>query len=140
MILPFPPPADLLPHRGIALVLDEITALVPGERAVGLWSPRDQYFAGHFPGDQVLPGHWSTEAINLVAACAILAQYPDRLLLYREGYQKFIGGVRPGDTLELVADVTSLREERGRLIASADGSASVAGKIVVKATGIKIVA
>jgi 3-hydroxyacyl-[acyl-carrier-protein] dehydratase len=133
-------PADVLPHRGIALALDEISELVPGGRGTGIWTPDLRYFEGHFPDDPVLPGHWTTEAVNLIAGCVVLAAYPGYLALYREGAQKFLGVVRPGDRLEVVAEVTKLRDERGQVIAEATGYASASGKTVVKVSMIKIVA
>src|SRR5437870_1808654 len=95
-----PKPKELLPHRGIALALDEITEL-SSERAVGLWTPDDRYFEGHFPQEAFLPGHWQTESVALIGACAVLSERPELLFLFRESHGVFKKPVKQGETLEV---------------------------------------
>jgi hypothetical protein len=60
---------QLLPQRRSALLLDEISELVPGHYAVGryLVNPDLDVLKGHFAGDPTLPGVYSMEAVNQLA-------------------------------------------------------------------------
>lgn len=49
---------EIIPHRHPFLLLDYIEDYVPGEYAVGYKcvSYREEFFAGHFPEEPVMPG------------------------------------------------------------------------------------
>lgn len=127
-----PRPADVLPHRPPFLFVDEITALEPGEQAVGTWTltGEEDFFAGHFPGRPTLPGVLMCEAIAQVGAVALLTdeRYVGKLPLFGGlDSARFRRQVGPGDTLEL-------RVEMGRLSARAgkgSGTATVNGELAV---------
>ena len=127
-----PRPADVLPHRPPFLFVDEITALEPGEQAVGAWTltGEEDFFAGHFPGRPTLPGVLMCEAIAQVGAVALLTdeRYAGKLPLFGGlDSARFRRQVGPGDTLEL-------RVEMGRLSARAgkgSGTATVNGELAV---------
>lgn len=140
----FPMLEELIAHRDIALVLDEITELEPGERATGLWTPDERYFEGHFPERKILPGHWQEESVALIGACALLAERPDLLPMFRERHNKFKGIVKEGDTLEVSAEFGDIEEKEiagvKMLIASGTGKAKVDGKTVYQAMLLKAVA
>ena len=70
-----PAPSDLLPHRTPFLLVDEMTSIVPGESASGIWrlTGDEYFFRGHFPGRPTLPGVLMCEAIAQVGAAAVLA-------------------------------------------------------------------
>ena len=127
-----PRPADVLPHRPPFLFVDEITALEPGDQAVGTWTltGEEDCFAGHFPGRPTLPGVLMCEAIAQVGAVALLTdeRYAGKLPLFGGlDSARFRRQVGPGDTLEL-------RVEMGRLSARAgkgSGTATVNGELAV---------
>jgi 3-hydroxyacyl-[acyl-carrier-protein] dehydratase len=125
-----PTPESLLPHRAPFLFLDQITDIVPGVSARGLWrlTGDEFFFPGHFPGRPTLPGVLMCEAIAQLGAAAVLSdpQFAGKLPLFGglDG-ARFRRQVVPGD--ELVLEV-----ELGRMSARAgkgSGRALVAGDV-----------
>lgn len=146
-----PRPDELLAHRGMALVLDAITELEPGVHGTGVWTPKHgefthdtDYFDGHFPGEPILPGHWTMESVALIGGCVLLSARPNLLPFFRENHGIFKRPVRPGETLEVSAEFGELKEmNRGgvsMITASGTGQAKVDGKLVYEARILKAVA
>lgn len=132
-----PAPTELLPHRPPFLFIDEILELIPGESATARWyvDPDAHFFAGHFPGNPILPGVIIIEALAQTGALAAMAE-PDsagKLALFA-GIEnaRFRRVVLPGDTLTFQ---TRLTRRRGPLGAG-EGTASVGGEVACQA-GLK---
>lgn len=127
---PLPAPAAVLPHRPPFLLLDEVTALVAGERAEGYWltSGDEPFFGGHFPGRPTLPGALMTEALAQLGAYAVLSdeRMAGKLPLFGgiDG-ARFRRQVLPGERLDLRVEVLRLSARAGR----AAGEASVDGAV-----------
>jgi len=123
-----PRPIDVLPHRDPFLLVSEVTELVPGERATGLWrlTGEEAFWAGHFPGRPTLPGVLMVEALAQVGAIALLTdeRFAGKLPLFG-GIDKarFRRQVVPGEVLELSVTLGRLTDMagKGQGVATVDG-------------------
>jgi len=125
---------EIIPHRHPFMLIDTIEELEPGVRAVGkkCVSFNEPYFAGHFPGNPVMPGVLIMEALAQVGAVAIL-DLPENKgkTAYFAGIDnaKFKQMVLPGDVLMLE---TTIIKRKGP-IGVGEAVATVEGKVVAKA-------
>lgn len=125
----------ILPHRYPFLLVDRITELEPGRRAVGLKAvtANEPQFTGHFPGRPIMPGVLMVEALAQTAGIAVLTldEYRGKLGLFAGIDEcRFRRLVVPGDTLRLEVTVEKLRGMFGRVRAVA----TVEGEVAVEAT------
>ena len=95
-----------LPHRPPFVFIDAVVDLVPGEsaRAHKTFSSAESFFAGHFPGNPIVPGVILAEALAQIAGIAGASEGKQiSFLLSAIKTMKFRGAVRPGDRIDLSA-------------------------------------
>jgi 3-hydroxyacyl-[acyl-carrier-protein] dehydratase len=131
----------LIPHRDPFLLLDEVVDLEPGVRCHARRTLRDDdfWFAGHFPGNPVMPGVLIVEALAQAGVVTALSHpaNKDKLILFA-GIDKvrFKRVVRPGDTLDLEVEVTMARAAvgRGKVLATVGGEMACRGELMFALT------
>ncbi|SFM19809.1 3-hydroxyacyl-ACP dehydratase FabZ [Salibacterium qingdaonense] len=110
---------EIIPHRYPFLLVDRITELQEGERAVGFKnvSANEEFFNGHFPDYPVMPGVLIIEALAQTGAVAILKKEENQgKLAFFAGVEncRFKSQVKPGDQLVLETEITRLRGKIGK--------------------------
>ena len=110
---------EIIPHRYPFLLVDRITYLEPGIKAIGYKNvtTNEPFFQGHFPGNPIMPGVLIVEALAQLGCVA---------MLIKEEYKNMIGlfagidGVRfkkpvyPGDKLDLSVELIKLKGPIGK--------------------------
>ena len=125
---------EIIPHRQPFMLIDTIEELEPGVRAVGkkCVSYNEPFFAGHFPGEPVMPGVLQIEALAQVGAVAILGLPENKgktAYFAAINNAKFKGKVVPGDVLMLETEIIKVKGPIG--VGNAKGT--VNGKVVLSA-------
>jgi 3-hydroxyacyl-[acyl-carrier-protein] dehydratase len=139
----FNPPSSLpflgLPHRPPFVFVREVVACDPGHSvdARTIFDAQDPMFAGHFPGNPIVPGVILTEALAQTAGIAAASGYADTerplFLLSAIRTMKFPRAVRPGEVIDLRAEKVAATEEllQFKVEARVNGAAVAEGQVVL---------
>jgi 3-hydroxyacyl-[acyl-carrier-protein] dehydratase len=130
-----------LPHRPPFVFVRKLISCEPGESAEceTEFSRDDPMFAGHFPGDPLVPGVILTEALAQTAGIAAASAHEDktspRFLLSAIRQMKFFRAVRPDDKITLRATKIGAVDEllQFEVEALVDGKKVAAGQLVLNA-------
>lgn len=125
---------EIIPHRQPFLLVDTIEEMEVGKRALGkkCVTFNEPFFAGHFPGEPIMPGVLIIEALAQTGAVAMLSMPENKGKLALFGGIKnarFKGQVVPGDVLMLETTITNTKGPVG----VGEGKAFVNGKLVANA-------
>ena len=123
---------QVLPHREPMLFVDSVPSLAPGRRAVTLFHARPELpcFAGHFPGEPVLPGIYTVEATAQAADILMMTgdRYAGKIPLFMGiEHARFRRKILPGDTLEI--HIALAEDQAARAIAACRGEIYVRGQL-----------
>lgn len=126
---------EALPHGAAFRFVDSLEALEPGRSGRGVYRVRgdEAFLSGHFPGAPMMPGVILIEALAQLAG--VVAQsdpaiHPmDDLRLSAVRVAKITGSAAPGESLEMVVEIT------GRLgaLVQAQGRITCAGRVLLTA-------
>jgi 3-hydroxyacyl-[acyl-carrier-protein] dehydratase len=127
---------ERIPHRYPFLLVDRAEAYVAGESIVGIKNVtfNEPFFAGHFPGNPVMPGVLIVEAMGQTGAVLMsksLDVDPAGKTIFFMSIDncRFRQPVRPGDVLRMEVNVVFHR----RGIFKFHGKALVNGEIAAEA-------
>jgi 3-hydroxyacyl-[acyl-carrier-protein] dehydratase len=126
-----------LPHRDPFLMIDEVLEFTPHESVTAVKNvlAEEPHFAGHFPGNPVMPGVLIIEAIAQAGGMLSHLSYPDLdpkplYMLARVEDARFRRPIVPGD--RLILRVTADKVRRGMWWYS--GEVLVADEVAATAT------
>jgi 3-hydroxyacyl-[acyl-carrier-protein] dehydratase len=127
---------EIIPHRYPFLLVDRITELEPGVKAIGrkCVTANEMQFMGHFPEYHVMPGVLIIEALAQTGAVAILSLDDNKGKIALFGgikHARFKRQVIPGDVLELHCEIIKQRGPIGvgKADAYVDGELAVTAEI-----------
>ena len=127
---------SVLPHRYPFLLVDRVLEMEPGKRVVAIKNVtiNEPFFAGHFPGQPVMPGVLLVEGMAQAGGLLLLHDLPDRdrKLVYFASIEnaRFRRPVVPGDQVRYEIDVLRLRASYCKL----QGRVTVDGQLAAEAT------
>ena len=112
---------ELLPHRYPFLLLDRVTSIEPGVKAVGIKNVtmNEWFFQGHFPGHPIYPGVLIIEGMAQCGGVLIMKSFPATVgkLTYFMSIDaaRFRRPVKPGDTMRYEVEVLKVKGAVSRL-------------------------
>ena len=127
---------EIIPHRHPFLLVDYIEDFEPGEFGIGYKcvTYREDFFAGHFPQEPVMPGVLIVEALAQTGAVAILSVEGNKGKTAYFGAMnnvKFKKKVVPGDKLRLECEIIKQKGPVGvgEAVATVDGKVAVSAEL-----------
>jgi 3-hydroxyacyl-[acyl-carrier-protein] dehydratase len=128
----------LIPHRDPFLLIDRVTELEAGVRAVAehTFTGEEWYLKGHFPGNPIVPGVIIVESLAQAATVMAMAlpEYRDGLGLFAGiDEMRFKRIVRPGETARYEAVIDRMRRGYARVNVRAFVGDEVAAEGVIQA-------
>lgn len=124
-----------LQHRYPFLLVDRILELEPGKRAVGVKNVtvNEDFFNGHFPGNPVMPGVLTVEAMAQVGGILLLCTTGNEgKLAFFAGIDKmrFRRPIMPGDQLVTEVVLLKVKGDIGRVsvVGRVDGQVVAEGE------------
>lgn len=127
---------EIIPQRAPFLMIDRVEELVPGQSCIAYKNVciNEPYFAGHFPGNPIMPGVLIVEALAQTGAVAILSMEENK------GKNALFGGIDklrfkkqvvPGDVLKLEVHIIKQKGPVGvgEAIATVDGKVAAKGEL-----------
>ena len=130
----------ILPHRYPFLMIDRVIEIERKRRIVAIKNVtiNEPYFAGHFPGQPIMPGVLIVEALAQAGGALLLTEVQHRTekLMVFTGIERarFRRPVVPGDQLRLEVEAKAWRETARAVAVRMEGVATVEGKRVAEAT------
>lgn len=132
----FTDPENYLPHRAPFLFVDEFDVDPSGKRVSGsrTFTESDFFFAGHFPGDPIVPGVILIETLAQCGGAGVskagIAPSGAIYVLAAISKVKFKKIVRMGDKLEMEIKTAKVR----RTFLTQKGKGFVNGELAVEAS------
>lgn len=125
---------DIIPHRYPFLLIDRVTHLEPGTKAIGYknMTSNEPFFQGHFPGNPIMPGVLIIEALAQLGCVAMLIkeEYKGMIGLFAGiDSARFKKPVIPGDKLILQVELLKLKGPIGKF----KGTATVDDQLACEA-------
>lgn len=136
-------PLSSLPHAPPFVFVREVISCEAGcsVEARTSFGAEDPIFAGHFPGNPLVPGVILTEALAQAAGIAAASGYPETarpmFLLSAIRTMKFFKAVRPEETIDLRAEKLGEVENmvQFKVAASVNSVLVAEGQLVLSVTG-----
>ena len=133
---------EIIPQRAPFLMIDKVEELVPGQSCIAYKNVcmNEPHFAGHFPGNPIMPGVLIVEALAQTGAMAILSMEENK------GKNALFGGIDklrfkkqvvPGDVLKLEVHIIKQKGPIGvgGAIATVDGKVAAKGELTFAIVG-----
>lgn len=126
----------IIPQRPPILMIDRVEEMEPGKSCVAYKNVamNEPYFAGHFPGNPIMPGVLMVEALAQTGAVAILSQEECKgknVLFGGIDKLRFKKQIIPGDVVRLEVKIIKTKGTIGigEAIATVDGKIAVRGEL-----------
>ena len=127
----------ILPHRGRALLLDEVTFDLERNLTIGYLTVREEHCEGHFPDNPIMRGVDRIEMIALTLGIAAQGKFPEGSVSYLVGVDgvSFKNIAYLGDRVRTEVQIT----KKTRKIIQGNGKAFVGENIVAEVKEIRCI-